>query len=387
MHVLIVPDSFAGLPSPRAAEAIATGWSRAAPHDLLACLPTSDGGPGFVHAVASSVRGRLEAVVTTDPLGRQVPATILVAPGEGGPTAYVEAAQAAGLHLLAGPERDPMRTTSAGVGRLVVAALDLGARRIVVGVGGLGTNDAGAGLLAELGVGTAEQLARGGAALAGMALADVRGLGAARERLGAVELVVATDVASPLLGLRGTSAVFAGRMGATDRQAQQLEGALGHFADLVARAHPPRTDLLTGDPIRLERAPGAGAGGGVGYALQLLGARQVDGPDAVLDAGGFDRLAEASDLVVAGCGVFGWESLQASPALTVSRRAERLGVPAVLVAGESVLSRREVMEAGLSGVYTPVGRRGPGPSGPDDPAGRLTALAARVARTWSPQQG
>lgn len=386
MHVLIAPDSFGDLPSPRAAEAIAAGWSRAAPHDLLAAVPTSDGGPGFVRAVAASAGGRLEAVVTTDPLGREVPATILVVEGEGGPTAYVEAAQAAGLHLLADSERDPARSTSAGVGRLVLAALDLGVRRVVVGVGGLGTNDAGAGLLAELGMGSTERLGRGGAALAGLTLDDVGGLDVARERFRGVDLVVATDVGSPLLGLRGTSAVFAGRMGATDEQAQQLEGALGHFADLVARAHPARTDLLTGESIRLERAPGAGAGGGIGYALQLLGGRQVDGTDAVLDAGGFDRLAEVSDLVVAGCEVFGWESLQGSSALTVSRRAERLGVPTVLIAGESVLSRRELMEAGLSGVYTQADRPGQAPSGSADAALKLTSLAARVARTWSPQR-
>ncbi len=382
-RVLIVPDRFDDAGSPRVAEVMAQAWHDAAGHDTVACLPASDGGPGFVESIAAGAGGRLEAVVTTDPLGREVPATVLVVPGESGSTAYVEAAQAAGVHLLAGAERDPMTTTSAGIGRLLLAALDLGARRVVVGVGGLGTNDAGAGLLSALGVGRPEQLARGGAALTGLGPGDVTGLDAAREQFRGVDLVAATDVASPLLGLKGTSAVFATRIGATDAQAQQLEAALGHFASLVARNYPPRTDLLTGEAIRPERAPGAGAGGGVGYALHLLGGRLVDGVDAVLDAAGFDRFAAASDLVVTGCGTFDWESLQGSVALGVSQRAQRFGVPTVLIAGESVISRRESMEAGFSGVYTlEDGPRGARADHRSDAA--LLALTARVARTWSP---
>ncbi|EWT05126.1 hypothetical protein N864_06865 [Intrasporangium chromatireducens Q5-1] len=383
MRVLIVPDSVDDLASPRAADVIGSGWAAAAPRDRLVLQPASDGGAGFLAALAQGVDGRLEAVVTTDPLGREVPAAVLLAPGENGPTAYVEAAQAAGLHLLADAERDPTRTSSAGVGRLLLAALDLGARRVVVGVGGLGTNDAGAGLLATLGVGAPDRLGRGGVALADLTVADLAGLDSARRRFRDVDLLVATDVASPLLGLKGTSAVFAGRIGASDEQAQRLEASLGHFASLVARAHPPRRDLLSGEAIRPERAPGAGAGGGVGYALHLLGGRHVEGVDSLLDAVGFDRAASASDLVVAACGTFDWESLQQSVALGVSRRAQRLGVPTVLIAGESVVSRREAIDAGFSGVYTVVG--GPrGPSGGTSDA--LAALMARVAHTWSPQR-
>ncbi|WP_347350058.1 glycerate kinase [Intrasporangium sp.] len=384
MHVLIVTDRFADLPSPRVAATVAGSWHRAAPHDVLACLPVSDGGPGFVGALAAVLAGRLEAVVATDPLGREVPASILLVPGgAAGPTAYLEAAQAAGRHLLAGVERDPTRTTSAGVGRLLLAALDLGARRVVVGVGGLGTNDAGAGLLAALGVGSPDTLARGGAALASLRPEQVEGLDVARDRFRDVDLVLAADVASPLLGLKGTSAVFAGRMGATPDQAQGLEAALGHFAGLVARRYPPRTDLLSGEAIRPERALGAGAGGGVGYALHLLGGRYVAGVEAALDAVGFDRFGAASDLVVTGCGVFDWESLQGSVPLAVSRRSQRLGVPTVLLAGESVVSRRESMDAGLSGVYTLTDPTAGAPAQTED---RLVRLAARVARTWSPSR-
>ena len=166
MHVLIVPTDFTGsLTAVQAAAAMAQGWSQAAPNDVLATVPISDGGPGFVDVVAATAGGRLHACVTTDPLGRSVPATILLAEVAGRSTAYVESAQAVGLHLLAVDERDPTQTTSFGMGALLAAAVDLGATRIVVGLGGSGTNDAGAGLLTALGVGTRARLGAGGLAL------------------------------------------------------------------------------------------------------------------------------------------------------------------------------------------------------------------------------
>src|SRR6478735_5476642 len=162
VHVVIAPDCYTGsLTAAQAADAIADGWARTAPHDVLSRIPLSDGGPGFIDVLAANLRGEIRAVVTTDPLGREAPATLLLVEGEAGPTAYVESAQAAGLHLLGPGERNPARTTTLGVGTLLLAALDAGARRVVVGLGGSGTNDAGAGLLAALGVGSVDGLARG----------------------------------------------------------------------------------------------------------------------------------------------------------------------------------------------------------------------------------
>ncbi len=238
-------------------------------------MPLSDGGPGFVDVLASSLAGEVLATVTTDPLGRDVPATILLVEEGDRRTAYVESAQAAGLHLLAPDERDPTRTSTLGVGRLVRTALDAGATRVVVGLGGSGTNDAGAGLLAALGVGTPERLGRGGLALGATEAADVAGLDDARARLAGVDLVIASDVDSPLLGLKGASAVFAAQKGASDEDAQRLEGAIGHFASVVSRVRPPARDLLTGAALRPEREPGAGAAGGIG--LRPAAARGAPG--------------------------------------------------------------------------------------------------------------
>ncbi|HEU5143768.1 MAG TPA: glycerate kinase, partial [Dermatophilaceae bacterium] len=274
VHVLIAPDCFTGtLTAPQAAAAMAEGWRRSAPHDELRLVPLSDGGPGFLDVLSSSLDGEMTAAVVSDPLGREAPAAILVVDAGGSRTAYIESAQAAGLHLLGAGERDPTSTTTYGVGQLVAAALDLGASRIIVGLGGSGTNDAGAGLLAALGVGTRERLGSGGLALAEVDAGDLEGLDEARARFRTVDLVVASDVDSPLLGLKGASAVFAEQKGASPDDAQRLEGALGHFVSVVNRVRPPATDLLTGTAIRPEREDGAGAAGGMGYGLFLLGGR------------------------------------------------------------------------------------------------------------------
>ena len=385
MHVVIAPDCYTGsLTAGQAADAIADGWARTAPRDVLSRVPLSDGGPGFVDVLAANLRGEVRAVVTTDPLGREVPATLLLVDEDGRHTAYLESAQATGLHLLAPDERDPTRTTTLGVGTMLLAALDAGARRIVIGLGGSATNDAGAGLLAALGVGPVDRLALGGLALADTSEDDVRGLEAARERLRGTDLVIASDVDSPLLGLKGASAVFGPQKGASEHDAQRLENALGHFASVVARVRPPARDLLTGTLIRPERQPGAGAAGGLGYALHLLGARQVSGVGAVLDAVGFGHVLATADLVVTGEGRFDWQSLRGKVVVGVAEAAARLGLPAIAIPGQSLVGRREAMTAGLSGVYPVAERPQQVADALADPVGTLSARAARVARTWSP---
>ncbi|KGM16508.1 hypothetical protein N867_19290, partial [Actinotalea fermentans ATCC 43279 = JCM 9966 = DSM 3133] len=164
MRVLLAPDSFGGtLTAVQAAEAMADGWRRTAPSDELRTLPLADGGPGFVAILNASLGGQLVPVTVTGPLGQPVPAALLRVDGPGGPTVYLESAQAVGLHLVPPERRDPTATTSAGVGELLLAARDLGAARVVVGLGGSGTNDGGAGMLAALGMGAPALRAGGGA--------------------------------------------------------------------------------------------------------------------------------------------------------------------------------------------------------------------------------
>ena len=392
MRVLIAPDSFSGtLTATQAAEAIAAGWRQTAPHDTLTLMPLSDGGPGFLDVVAGAIGGDVVVATVSDPIGRPVPAAILVVDGEAGRTAYVESAQAAGLHLLAADERNPAFTSTWGVGELVELAQSEGARRIVVGLGGSSTNDAGAGLLAALGAGPAEALARGGAALAEVTVDDFDGLREVRERYRGTDLVIASDVDNPLLGFKGASAIYSPQKGATPGVAQQLEAALGHFAETIGRAlggtdAPFGVDLLTGKPRRPDKEPGAGAAGGLGYALMLLGGHRVSGVGAVLDAVDFDDALLRHDLVVTGEGCFDWQSLAGKVVSGVATAALAAATPTVVIAGQVMVGRRETMGLGVSGCYAVAETLQQVEAAMSDPVGTLRQRAARVATTWSPRR-
>lgn len=394
MRVVIAPDSFTGtLTAAQAAQAMTQGWAEGAPHDELVQVPLSDGGPGFLDVLAHGLADdAAEIVLATveDPLGRPVPATVLIDRAAAGvvgavPTAYIESAQAAGLHLLDAAERDPTMTSTFGVGQLIEVALDAGAERIVVGLGGSGTNDGGAGMLAALGAGDAPVLRAGGGALGELDDGALPDLTAVAERLSAVDLVAATDVASPLLGLQGASAVFAAQKGATPQQAQELERALGRFHEVVSRTMAAPTDLLTGRPLRLDRAAGAGAAGGLGYALLVIGARRVSGVDLVMEAVGLrEQIADAA-LVVTGEGSFDWQSMQGKVVAGVAQTALEVATPSIVIAGQVLVGRREAMAVGLSGTYAVAESPAAVESAMLDPVATLSRRTARVARTWSPR--
>ena len=388
VHVLIAPDCFTGtLTATQAAEAMAHGWRRSAPGDLLTLLPLSDGGPGFLDVLATALpEGRTVLTTATDPLGREVPAALLLVEEDGRLTAYIESAQAAGLHLLEADERNPAVTSTWGVGRLLDTALREGAERIVVGLGGSGTNDGGAGMLACLGAGSADGLARGGLALADLPDGGLRHLAEVRDRFSGVELLAATDVDSPLLGLQGASAVYAPQKGASPQLAQALEAALGRFSEVVQRTAGGPRDLLTGQPRRLDREPGAGAAGGLGYALMLLGGRRVSGVEAVLRAVGFDDVVRAADLVLTGEGCFDWQSLRGKVVAGVAQAALAAATPAVVIAGQTMVGRREAMTLGLSGTYAVAETPEQVEAAVADPVGTLAERTARVATTWSPRR-
>src|SRR3954447_26819596 len=200
VRVLVAPDSFTGtLTAPQAAQAMAAGWARQAPGDDLDVCPLSDGGPGFIDALAQALPdARMELVTVPGPLGEPTPAEVLLAAvPDGVLVGWVESAQACGPHLVPPDRRDPGRTTTAGVAGLLLAARAAGARRIVVGLGGSGTNDAGAGLLggllADLGAAFPESLGRGGEALRGTDPADLAGLPALRGAWGKSEILAGTS--------------------------------------------------------------------------------------------------------------------------------------------------------------------------------------------------
>ncbi|MEV4725500.1 glycerate kinase, partial [Micromonospora humida] len=231
MRVLLCPDKFAGtLAAPEVAAAVAAGWREVDDAVELLIRPLADGGPGFVTVLAGALDGRRVAVPTVDPLGRPVTGEILLtADGVG----YLESAQACGLHLLSAAERDPKATTSYGLGALVAAAVEHGARTVVVGLGGSGTNDGGAGLFAALGATPLDDAGRalpyGGAALRAVAALD------GTPRLRDATLVAATDVDNPLLGLHGASSVYGPQKGADRADVLLLDAALERWAAVLER--------------------------------------------------------------------------------------------------------------------------------------------------------
>lgn len=376
--MVIAPDSFSGtLTAPAAAQALAAGWQRHAPADDLDLCPLSDGGQGFVDAISAANDGRLVPVEVTGPYGSPLLAVLFVTEGEGGQlTAYLESAQACAPQ----PGQDPTTATSTGLGELIAAALETGATRIVVGVGGVGTNDGGAGMLAGLAAALdiPGKLPRHPGEMRGIAAADVPQYNDLRERLKDVELVAATDSDVVLLGFKGVSALHAAAKGATPQQAQDLDLAMADFARAAVDA--------TGQPQKLVALAGSGAGGGIGFGLLLLGATREIGASLVTDVVRLPERLRAADVVVTGEGNLDWDSLRGTVITAVAHVAQNLAVPTVAVAGQVQVGRRELLSVGVESAY-PVARTPQEVQASlADPAGRLADRAERVARTWSPRR-
>lgn len=362
MRVLVAPDKFAGtLTAVEAAEAMAEGWRRQSPDDEVVLAPMSDGGPGFVDVLHASLGGELLAVVTEAPQGQghEVPATILVTDG----TAYVESAQACGIHLTQGALGE--FGTTVGVGQLLLEAVNAGAERVVVGLGGSGTNDGGAGLLAALGASADVALDVGGIFLEGVADVD---LSIARGLVDGVEIVAATDVDNPLTGLFGATRTFGPQKGLDEEMRVLLDGYLEQWAAATDR--------------RLALEPGAGAAGGIGFALLLLGGHRVSGIELVAEAVGLARQAASADLVLTGEGAFDFSSRAGKVPAGVAAVAAAALRPCVALAGQVLVGQREMRALGMDAAYSLVDAVGEERAF-RDPAGALSELTARVARTWS----
>lgn len=362
MRVLVAPDKFAGtLSAVEAAAAIAQGWARTAPDDVIEQLPMADGGPGFLDVLQASLGGALLAVTLRGPFGEPTPAAVLLA----GDTAYVESAQACGIHLT-GRDR-PEHGTTFGVGELVLAAIDAGATTVVIGLGGSGTSDGGAGFLAALGATADATLNAGPSGLGGITTLDVE---PARERLAGVRLIAASDVDSPLTGLFGAIKTFGPQKGLPEDRLPVVDGWL---QDLAAAAPGGR---------RLSLEKGAGAAGGLGFALLLLGAERVSGIDLVADTVGLAARAATVDLVITGEGSFDFSSRAGKVPFGVATVAGAAARPCIVLAGRVDVGSREMRALGVESAYSVVDLVGE-QRALGEPAEALAELAARTARTWS----
>jgi glycerate kinase len=324
MNVLLCPDSFKdALSADEAAKAMAKGIKRAAPSAITQLCPLADGGEGSLDALIATTRAERRTLTVKDALGR--PRQAAWGWLDEQRTAFIELAEASGLQHLTREERNALHTTTYGVGELFLAALEAGATHALLLLGGSATNDAGAGMLQALGAtlldAQGQPLPRGGAALQQLATLDLSTLD---PRLADLHVEAAVDVDNPLLGEHGASAVFGPQKGATEGDVAILDRALGHFADLTAKALGRNEREL----------PGAGAAGGMGFAARcFLNATLTPGIEMIMQQANVARLLNEADVVITGEGRLDGQSLAGKTPIGVARAAKRLGKPVVVLAG------------------------------------------------------
>ena len=348
MKVAIAIDSFKGsLSSLQAGEAAAAGVRRVFPGAEVAVRPLADGGEGTVDALVAGLGGTPVEVTVTGPAGRPTVARYGLLP-EG--LAVMEMAQAAGITLISGAERNPLLTTTYGVGEMIRDAIGRGARTFVIGLGGSATNDGGAGMLQALGFRLLDaqgaEVPRGGAGLAKLARI-VRGETAA-ELDGAV-FKIACDVTNPLCGPNGASAVFGPQKGATPGMVTQLDAALANFA-AVAQSNNPNSRAI-------EQFPGAGAAGGLGFGFKaFLGAELVPGVDLILSATWLEDFVKDADVVITGEGRLDGQTAMGKAPIGVARLAKRHGKRVLAFSGCVGEGVEAVNAAGID-AYFPILRQ------------------------------
>ncbi|GAB0060021.1 glycerate kinase [Pseudomonas syringae] len=378
MKIVIAPDSFKDSLSAQAvADAIASGLAEVWPHAELIKCPMADGGEGTIEALLAACNGELMSASVSGPLGALVNAQWgWLAESR---TAIIEMAMASGLQLLTLAQRDACVTSTEGTGQLISAALDAGARRVILAIGGSATNDGGSGMLSALGArfldADDQTLAPGGLALADLARIDLSGFD---PRLSDVCVEIAADVDNPLCGPNGASSIFGPQKGASPEQVMALDAALGCFADHTAQ--------VLGQDLR--DSPGSGAAGGMGFAAKAyLKASFRAGVEVVADLTGLEHALIGADLVITGEGRFDAQTLRGKTPLGVARVARRRQVPVIVLAGTLGEGYQQLYAQGIGAAFALV-------SGPmsleqacRDTRRLLHERARDVARLWQMASG
>jgi glycerate kinase len=370
--IVVAPGAFKGALAPAgAARAIAAGLRLVLPGAEVRQAPVADGGEGTVDALVASARGRRRSVEVFDPLRRPVRAAIGELPGH---VAVVELAQASGYERLAPGERDPEATSTYGTGQMMRAALDLGARTILVGLGGSATTDGGLGLVIALGARALDadghELAGTGADMERVTRVDLRGLD---PRLADVTVRVACDVANPFHGPDGAAHVFGPQQGADPAAVARLDAGLRRLAGVIHEA----------SGVDVQGIAGAGAAGGAAGALAaLLGAELVPGAPLVLEAVGLGEHLADVGLCITGEGSLDATTLVGKAPAAVARMCSERGVPCVALCGSLDLGPRALAEAGFTAAFAIGTRPRRLPDALAETEADLARAAASLGRLW-----
>lgn len=341
MRIVVAPQSLKGsLTAAETGQAIAHGARIVYPEAEISVVPVADGGEGTTQALVDATGGKLLERRVTGPLGHTVRAFFgLLGDGH---TAVIEMASCAGLPLVPSEQRDPRITTTYGVGELILAALDEGCTRFIIGIGGSATNDGGAGMAQALGARLLDaqkrELPRGGAALAGLANIVIDEIDA---RLRNCTFDVACDVNNPLCGATGASAVYGPQKGATPAMVEELDAALDHYAGIIEH------DL--GHAVR--DVPGAGAAGGLGAGmLAFLHATLRPGAQIVLEAVHLEEQMRGADLVISAEGRLDSQTAYGKSVGAVAALARKHNLPVLVLAGGLDENYQDIYKLGIDGI-------------------------------------
>jgi glycerate kinase len=341
MHIIVAPQALKGsLTAAEVGQAIVLGVQRVFPHAETVLIPVADGGEGTVQALVDATGGEIVAQTVTGPLNTPVTAFFgLLGDGE---TAAIEMASCAGLPLVPVEQRDPRITTTYGVGELLLACIERGRRRFLLGIGGSATNDGGAGMMQALGVSLLteqnSEIARGGAALTTLSRIAIERMD---PRLRECDIEVACDVSNPLCGPTGATAVYGPQKGATPDMIVELDAALDSYAQLIER------DLGQ----RVRDVPGAGAAGGLGAGLlAFLHARLRPGAELVLEAVKLEDALRTADLVITAEGQIDEQTAYGKSVGAVATLAKRYNLPVLALAGSLGDNYQQVYKLGVDGI-------------------------------------
>ena len=362
MKVAIAIDSFKGsLSSIAAGTAAAEGVRRVFPDAECIVRPLADGGEGTVDALVAGLGGELKTVTVTGPAGKPTKAKYGLLPDG---VAVMEMAEAAGITLVSGAEKNPLHTTTYGVGEMILDAVRNGAKTFVIGIGGSATNDGGAGMLQALGFRLLDKdgndLPRGGIGLT--KLAKIEGVDErCRCRMDGknpfyrytsdlhLEFRIACDVKNPLCGPNGASAVFGPQKGATPEMVKELDEALAHFAAIFQSNNPNNRTI--------EQFPGSGAAGGLGFGFKaFLGAELVPGVDLILNETHLEDFVREADVVITGEGRLDGQTVMGKAPIGVARLAKKHGKRVLAFSGILGDGVEAVNAAGID-AYFPILRK------------------------------